>query len=285
MGPLPLTPSREGRGSKEASGFGGGSGDRNLARFGLLAGPWRADLRLFGFGWRLAVFSVVRTALTRLLLTALLVLLRRLVHRIQDAEIVFRVLEIAFRHDAIAATGRIAPELEILLEQLLRRSADAEIRAVAVKHMVAVQRDPTVGAAASAMMAQSATATSAATRSMATSTHALHVHIVAVQPSLFAACGLSDAGYPKGVPGSAPLARHQSIGIGSGEYPGLRPGCLGQATVRLTLPTRKLNRLARPAKRFFHGSAAQHYRAGYPCQIVSQFARQPGFRGHFRHRT
>ena len=51
------------------------------------------------------------------------------------------VLEIALRHDPVAAAGRVAAELEILLEQLLRRAADAQIRAVAVEYMVAVERN------------------------------------------------------------------------------------------------------------------------------------------------
>ena len=103
--------------------------------------------------------SVDRLALPRqrparrgLLLAVLLVLLRRLVHRVQDAEIVLGVLEVALRHHPVAAAGRIAAELQVFLEQLLRRSADAQIRTVAVEHVVAVERD--VATAASAVMPQ-----------------------------------------------------------------------------------------------------------------------------------
>ena len=121
-----------------------------------------------------------------LLAVLLLVLLRRLVHRIQDAEIVLRVLEVALRHDPVAAAGRVPAELEILLEQLLGCAAHTEVGTVAVEHMIAVERD-SAAAGASAMMAQSAAATSAATGSMAASTHAFHVHTSAVEPSLLRA--------------------------------------------------------------------------------------------------
>src|SRR6185437_10711070 len=83
-----------------------------------------------------------------ILLLLRLVLLRRLVHRVQDAEVVLGVLEIAFRHHSITRGCRIPPELQILLEQLLRRAAHPQVRAVAVEHMVAVERNSATAAAA-----------------------------------------------------------------------------------------------------------------------------------------
>ena len=53
----------------------------------------------------------------------------------------FGVLEVALRHHPVAAAGRVAAELEIFLEQLLRRAADAQVRPVAVEDMVAVERN------------------------------------------------------------------------------------------------------------------------------------------------
>jgi hypothetical protein len=74
-------------------------------------------LHLLGFGRRLAILSIELTARPGVLLAAaLLILLRRLIHRIQDAEVVLGVLEIAFRHHAIAAAGRITSELQVFFE-------------------------------------------------------------------------------------------------------------------------------------------------------------------------
>ena len=99
-------------------------------------------LRLVGLARRLgALLVAIGPALAGLLLAVLLTLLRRLVHRVQDAEIVLGVLEIALRHHPVAAAGRVAAKLEVLLEQLLRRAADAEIGAVAVEDVVAVERN------------------------------------------------------------------------------------------------------------------------------------------------
>ena len=119
------------------------------ARVRLIAGTNRAGLGFFvAFAAGLLTILTILPALATLWLLAilLLVLLRRLIHRIQNAEIVFGVLEIAFRHHSVAATGRVTAELEVFLEQLLRRSANAEVGAVAVEYMVAVHRYATVAA-------------------------------------------------------------------------------------------------------------------------------------------
>ena len=71
----------------------------------------------------------------------LLVLLRGLVHRVEDAEIVLGVLEIALRHHAVARASSVPPELQVFLEQLLRGAAHAHVRAVAVEDVVTVKRD------------------------------------------------------------------------------------------------------------------------------------------------
>lgn len=70
----------------------------------------------------------------------LLALLGGLVHGVENTEVVLRVLEIGFCKNAVASSGRVAAKLEILLEQLLRRTTNPEIGPVTVKHMVAVQR-------------------------------------------------------------------------------------------------------------------------------------------------
>ena len=135
-----------------------------------------------GRGCRAAILAIlVMAPLPSLLaLSALnLVLLGSLIHGVQDAEIVFGVLEVAFRRHPVTAAGRVAPELKILLEQLLGCATHAQIGPVAVKHVVAVERY-----VAARVMAHTSTtaaaATSAATRTMVAATHAFHVHSVAV---------------------------------------------------------------------------------------------------------
>ncbi len=122
---------------------------------------------------RLRLLAVDVRAAGRLLAVLRLVLLRRLVHGVQDTEIVLRVLEVALRHHPVATAGRVAAELEIFLEQLLSRPADPKIGAVAVEYVVAVERDP------AAMVTNAASAASAA-RPVVSSTHAFHVHSNAV---------------------------------------------------------------------------------------------------------
>ena len=101
-----------------------------------------------------------------------LALLRRLVHRIQDAEIMLRMLEIRLGHHAVAAAGRVATKLEVFLRELLRGAADADVRTAAVEDVVAVERD---AATAGMVPDWSATATAAA-GTMTTPTHTLYVH-------------------------------------------------------------------------------------------------------------
>ena len=99
---------------------------------------------IFGLFATFLAFRPIRPILAILrLIAALLILLmlhRGLVHGVQDAEVMFRMLEIAFRHHAIPAAGRIAPELEVFFEKLLRSAAQPQIRPVRVKNMVAVER-------------------------------------------------------------------------------------------------------------------------------------------------
>lgn len=111
----------------------------------------------------------------------LLVLRGCLVDGADDPEVMLRMLEVAFSHHAIAGTCGIAPELKILLKQLLRRSANAQVGAIAVEDVVAVQRNAAI-AAAGALVAHSAaiaTATSAtigAITAMAATTHTFYIH-------------------------------------------------------------------------------------------------------------
>jgi hypothetical protein len=92
-----------------------------------------------------------------------------------------RMLEIAFRHHAIPAAGRIAPKLEVFFEKLLRRAAQPQIRPVRVKNVVAVERLAAIRTAATpAALAELAAPTMTVT---APAAHALHVHVYCV--SLF----------------------------------------------------------------------------------------------------
>ncbi len=90
------------------------------------------------------VASLLTTLLTTLLaplLAPLALLSGRLIHQIQDAEIMLGVLEIAFRHDPVAAAGRVAAKLQIFLKQLLRGATDTQIGSIAVEDMVTVERN------------------------------------------------------------------------------------------------------------------------------------------------
>lgn len=71
-------------------------------------------------------------------LTLLLRLLRRLIHSIQNPEVMFGVLEICLCRDAVTTAGRISSKLEIFLKKLLCRSAHPHFRSIAVEHMIAV---------------------------------------------------------------------------------------------------------------------------------------------------
>jgi len=73
-------------------------------------------------------------------LTALALLLR-LVHRVQDTEVMFRVLEERLGCHPVATACRVATKLQVFLKQLLGGAADADFRPVAVENMVAIQRN------------------------------------------------------------------------------------------------------------------------------------------------
>jgi hypothetical protein len=142
-----------------------------------------AIFRLIATFRAIRAFLPFRTLAILRLITTLLVLLmlhRGLVHGVQDAEVMLRMLEIAFRHHAIPAAGRIAPKLEVFFEKLLRRAAQPQIRAVRIKNVVAVKRLAATLAATPATMAELAAPTMSVT---APAAHALHVHLYCV--SLF----------------------------------------------------------------------------------------------------
>jgi len=77
--------------------------------------PGAAGLRFAAIFRLVAAFATLRPfrAVLRLITTLLVLLMlhRGLVHGVQDAEVMLRMLEIAFRHHAIAAAGRIAAKL------------------------------------------------------------------------------------------------------------------------------------------------------------------------------
>src|SRR5208283_3777278 len=158
-------------------------GDRDLSCLRLVVGARHAAvlarLGAIAFGGHAIVVLAVAVRAPIVWLTALLlVLLRGLVHRIENAEIVLGVLEIALRHHAVARSGRVPPEVQIFLEQLLRCAAHAHVRTVAVQDVVAVERD------VAAVMAYPATTSAAPTAAaMLTSAHTFHGHASIVAPS------------------------------------------------------------------------------------------------------
>jgi hypothetical protein len=150
-----------------------GGCNRYLARLRLLTeSGWALWLVAFaGGGPFLSAcgrFALIRAPVR--VVTALLLLLRRLVHGVEDTEVVLCVLEEAFRLHPIPAAGRVAPELQIFFEQLLRGSADAYIGPVAVEDMVTVQRN------AAGLVTDAATTTATTARPVVTTTHTFHVH-------------------------------------------------------------------------------------------------------------
>jgi hypothetical protein len=102
----------------------------------------------------------------------------------------FRVLEIRLGGDTVAAAGRVAAQLQIFLEQLLGRTANADVRPVAVKDMVAVEGNITAGMVPDATTT-TGSAASTATLAMSAATHSFHVHSFAVVLFLLLA-GLED---------------------------------------------------------------------------------------------
>ena len=101
-------------------------------------------------------------------LTSRLVLLLRRLHGAQDAEIVLRVLIVALRHDAVTAAGRVATELQIPLEELLRRTPQTQVGPLAVENMVAVERHI-------AALVTDDRPTPAASAAVVAPAHALHI--------------------------------------------------------------------------------------------------------------
>jgi hypothetical protein len=63
-----------------------------------------------------------------LLVAAIPLLTLSLVHRAEDAEVVLRVLEVAFGGHPITGTGRVAAELEVLFEKLLGSAPHPHVR-------------------------------------------------------------------------------------------------------------------------------------------------------------
>ncbi len=110
----------------------------------------------------------------------LLMLCGSLVDGTDDAKVVFRVLEVAFAHHTVTRACRISAELQILLEQLLRRSTNTKIRPVTIENMIAVQRYAAIAATGTLVPyphAVTAAATTTGTiATMAAATHTFNVH-------------------------------------------------------------------------------------------------------------
>jgi hypothetical protein len=127
----------------------------------------------------------------------------------------FRMLEIALRHHAIPATGRIAPKLEVFFEKLLRRAAQPQIWPVRIKNVVAVERLAATLAATPATMTELAAPTMTVT---APAAHALHVHLYRV--SLFRIRHFRGAaGQGPGLRPEFRVCCIQTVPKGPGKYP------------------------------------------------------------------
>ena len=96
-------------------------------------------------------------------LSGWLALLLRLIHRVQDTKVMFRVLEEGFSGNPISAAGRVAAELEVFLEKLLGGTADTDVRPIAVKNVVAIERNATARIMANGAAAAGSTTTATTT--------------------------------------------------------------------------------------------------------------------------
>ena len=142
-------------------------GDRDVAGFRLVAqarGPLIVPLIAVVLVAMAVFVALVAVALLeapalvalRVLLRGLpgwLTLLLRLVHGVQDTEVMFRMLEEGFGGHPVSTAGRVAAELEVFLEKLLGGAADTDFRPITVENMVAIERD-----SAARIMADSAAA-------------------------------------------------------------------------------------------------------------------------------
>ena len=181
--------------------------NRHIPGIGLVAGACRAPIGV------VAVPRIHLPAILALsgppLLAVLLPLLRGLVHRIQNAEIMLGVLEVALRHHPVATAGGITAKLEIFLEQLLRRAANANVRPVAVEHVVAVERDTPASAAALVAKPASTATTTTTTGTVIASAHALNIHNFSVTLSIMRTRRkLLRRRFAVSRPGSSPAANY-----------------------------------------------------------------------------
>ena len=109
----------------------------------------------------------------------LLVLVEFFGHFIDEALVVFSVLQVAFCQDAVAGGSRIARQRHIFLVDLVGRAADTDIRTVAVKALNAGIDAPAAILAAVVMMVAAAV-TVATVTTAAASTVAAHTSCVLI---------------------------------------------------------------------------------------------------------
>jgi hypothetical protein len=167
----------------------------------------------------IAVALLVASSLIGLLLlrslTVGLTLLLRLIHRIQNAEVMFSVLKERFRGHPVSTARRIAAKLQVFLEKLLGGAADTDFRPIAVENVVAIERDVAPRMMADRTAGSSASSAAATARAMVAATHALHVHTVAVALSYCRpACG--RVGHPICESPGSSLGQPRSIGVDGG---------------------------------------------------------------------
>ena len=89
----------------------------------------------------LVIATLVCLRVLLLGLTIWLALLLGLIHGIEDAKVMFGMLEECFRSHPVAAAGRVAPKLKVFFEQLLGGAADADFRPVTVENVVSIKRN------------------------------------------------------------------------------------------------------------------------------------------------
>lgn len=141
--------------------------------------------------------------------------LLNLVHGIENAEIMLRVLEIALGHYPVAGPCRIAAQLKVFLKQLLRCPTQPHIRPARIEDMIPIHRLLAGLAELSTAAAAASTSAPTAPVTMAAATHAFYVHFYEV-------CRLAGGPqHPAGQPGRERLRRSSWSNPTGRRHPGL----------------------------------------------------------------
>jgi hypothetical protein len=91
----------------------------------------------------------------------------------------FCVLKVGFCENPVSTTRGISSQLKIFFEELLRCAPNANLRTIAVKYVISIERYLTV------LVARAPSSSVASAGTMITVAHALYIHGVTTMPSWF----------------------------------------------------------------------------------------------------